>query len=215
MAAGLVSVARRQLREVTSIAQKAGIAMVLTLRTITWAVDTCANVTHPRASHLAAATVAPSRTRTDIGRGLRLLTGRSASRNPSRARLGVRAPDLSNRDRWRGSGPSRAGSTVFVWTSTRFLGGRPAIHEIPRRRRHRVRLDHPLRHAALRVSDAARPRPPAIGLRRNMEASRVSSGGLGLIDCHGVDDIEACRANGRRNRPQQRQSKSSATEYRR
>ena len=101
MAAGLVSVARRQLREVTSIAQKAGIAMVLTLRTITWAVDTCANVTQPRASHLAAATVAPSRTRTDIGRGLRLLTGRSASRNPSRARLRVRAPDLSHRDRWR------------------------------------------------------------------------------------------------------------------
>ena len=35
MAAGPVSVGRRQLREVTSIAQKAGIAMVLTLRTIT------------------------------------------------------------------------------------------------------------------------------------------------------------------------------------
>ena len=35
MAAGLVSVARRQLREVTSIARKADIAIVLTLRTIT------------------------------------------------------------------------------------------------------------------------------------------------------------------------------------
>jgi hypothetical protein len=35
MAARPVSVARRQLREVTSIAQKADIAIVLTLRTIT------------------------------------------------------------------------------------------------------------------------------------------------------------------------------------
>ena len=69
MAAGLVSVARRQLREVTSIAQKAGIAMVLTLRTITSAVDTCANVTHPRASHLAAATVAPAGLEPTLGAG--------------------------------------------------------------------------------------------------------------------------------------------------
>ena len=35
MAARPVSLARRQLREVTSIAEKADIAMVLTLRTIT------------------------------------------------------------------------------------------------------------------------------------------------------------------------------------
>ena len=94
-----------------------------------------------------------------------------------------------------------------------FGGGRPAIHEIPPRRRHRARLDHPLRHAVLRVSDAARPRAPAIGLRRNMEASRLSFARLGLVDCHGVDDIEACRANSRRNRPQQCQSERSAGEY--